>query len=1252
MNSPTLSPSRGAAPPLRAHSAEDTAPTRLAEKALEASPFNFEVCARLIETAQTRGDISRVALLREHAANYCPTTEEFWVNWICEEKEALHEAEAGANPTGNSTAVERRITHLYRRALAAVPTADLWVDYLKFLRQMCMASQIPPAVGALHMRRACETAVRDIGLHTTEGPKVWRFYRNFEQMLLNALLDDAEHRDVTRAAAQAERIRNIFKRQVVLPLAGRQDLLDEYRLFEAELPDDLQAPPEEVEEVERLYEAGSLEWDRRRQLEHDVMVLDDSRLEDIQKLSEAWTAYVKFEKAINIGTPQSAARVSAVYHRACEDLGHVRQDLWQAWARWVILHTSDFNRAAAILNRAVRYHPAHTRLWCMLLSCQGRKRPESPDRVRQTFLRSLQGVQEGDASTMGDRVVSLCVVATDAVMQCVRLAKQRAGAAPATAASETEDAKRETPEDLGDSSATKRAPSPAAPSAPAAPLKASDIAEILRDILGRAETALHDVAATDQQLLRTLGRHRMHVESAVLRDFDATLRTARRLVYTGTGDPRGPWEDAAPENVSTSAADWASAIEALSAVVKGLSEVKKVRRLIRCGERVIKESRSLLLVRWLAFEKVHGDATTLASVQTLVADMGITAPAAPAELQSCSTTPHDEVSESDDQDTASSIILRDPNSDLARTTLDQLRLRREKRRRRLSESESDAGLSDASSDSGSVASYTPLLPHLPPVFKKLKVTPGSFPRDDILAPASRPPRGPETVRPELTAAEIQAIERLTQTTWDGHECHDPAVAPPIPPITSCMSPIRRRRSLSESSTSSISRTSDGPVQSPPLPSATFWDTGCQTASPPESPEDPRVKRARIQREELGEEPPTAAPALPHLAHRGRHHLQRKGSEDVTELLGSTTQSSTMFIKNLDWTVNEKNVKEVLADCPGLLEVRLVRDFRGRSKGFCYVDFETPEAANAAVEKKQGTVLNARPLKIAISAPPQPTYEPKTVFVSNLPPGFLDRGGEEEPFPTREAHLISAIEAAALRSFNEPVRVSELRLPKDEATGQYKGYGYAELPSVEQTAKVLKIPPEELTIPDYPGCFTVAPSVPMKQHRWMLAPENKAMKVEQARRSQIARETPKPQPGTLFVKNLHFKTTEEALKKHFGSVGEVESVYLCRADDGKSKGFGFVKYREERNAFAGLMLNDTTLDGRDIVVSISHRAPTAPKHPPHSKPPEPVSAQPLPGPRPRMGARRREEAPEQEAPATFVESHFQSNAEFRRSLFQQ
>lgn len=161
------------------------------DQILQDNPFDFELCTQLINGFAHLGDEASVTRYREHAASYCPTTEEFWMGWIVDCKEKL----LAALTVADELAWERHIVQLYRGSVAACPSADLWVSYLKFLKQRRAAGTAPggmnraPPISQAHIRRTCESAIRDLGLHGTEGPKIWSFYRHIEQSTLQELFE-------------------------------------------------------------------------------------------------------------------------------------------------------------------------------------------------------------------------------------------------------------------------------------------------------------------------------------------------------------------------------------------------------------------------------------------------------------------------------------------------------------------------------------------------------------------------------------------------------------------------------------------------------------------------------------------------------------------------------------------------------------------------------------------------------------------------------------------------------------------------------------------------------------------------------------------------------------------------------------------------------------------------------------------------------------------------------------------------------
>jgi RNA recognition motif-containing protein len=83
---------------------------------------------------------------------------------------------------------------------------------------------------------------------------------------------------------------------------------------------------------------------------------------------------------------------------------------------------------------------------------------------------------------------------------------------------------------------------------------------------------------------------------------------------------------------------------------------------------------------------------------------------------------------------------------------------------------------------------------------------------------------------------------------------------------------------------------------------------------------------------------------------------------------------------------------------------------------------------------------------------------------------------------------------------------------------------------------------------------------------------------------------------LFIGSLAYATTDDSLKAHFETIGEVASARVVTdRDSGRSKGFGFVEFvNEEDNQKAIDQLDGKELDGRAINVSLARPKEDRPK----------------------------------------------------------
>ncbi len=77
----------------------------------------------------------------------------------------------------------------------------------------------------------------------------------------------------------------------------------------------------------------------------------------------------------------------------------------------------------------------------------------------------------------------------------------------------------------------------------------------------------------------------------------------------------------------------------------------------------------------------------------------------------------------------------------------------------------------------------------------------------------------------------------------------------------------------------------------------------------------------------------------------------------------------LFVGNLSYQTMERDIQDHFAGAGVVLNVNLMLDkFTGRSRGFAFVEFATPEEAQRAVEMFHGKDLGGRALTVNIARP--------------------------------------------------------------------------------------------------------------------------------------------------------------------------------------------------------------------------------------------------------------------------------------------
>lgn len=109
---------------------------------------------------------------------------------------------------------------------------------------------------------------------------------------------------------------------------------------------------------------------------------------------------------------------------------------------------------------------------------------------------------------------------------------------------------------------------------------------------------------------------------------------------------------------------------------------------------------------------------------------------------------------------------------------------------------------------------------------------------------------------------------------------------------------------------------------------------------------------------------------------------KKPTSDVNNL-------NTIIVKNLSYDLNEEKLRETFSKFGNIKDVRLVRKFDGRSKGFCYIEYSSIEEARNAVRNDR-MLIDERPAFISeMNKNPEFRFkndlEKNKLFISKLPP---------------------------------------------------------------------------------------------------------------------------------------------------------------------------------------------------------------------------------------------------------------------------
>ncbi|KAI9903237.1 hypothetical protein N3K66_002589 [Trichothecium roseum] len=168
-------------------------------------------------------------------------------------------------------------------------------------------------------------------------------------------------------------------------------------------------------------------------------------------------------------------------------------------------------------------------------------------------------------------------------------------------------------------------------------------------------------------------------------------------------------------------------------------------------------------------------------------------------------------------------------------------------------------------------------------------------------------------------------------------------------------------------------------------------------------------------------------------------------------------------------------------------------------------------------------------------------------------------------------LAARLRTRELKEFFEKVGpVNEAQIVKDRISQRSKGVGYVEFRSEESVALALQLTGQKLL------------GIPV------IVQVTEAEKNRQARNTESGGHPNSIPFHRLYVGNIHFNVTEQDLQAVFEPFGELEFVQLQKDETGRSRGYGFVQFRDAGQAREALeKMNGFDLAGRPIRVGLGN-----------------------------------------------------------------
>jgi len=319
----------------------------------------------------------------------------------------------------------------------------------------------------------------------------------------------------------------------------------------------------------------------------------------------------------------------------------------------------------------------------------------------------------------------------------------------------------------------------------------------------------------------------------------------------------------------------------------------------------------------------------------------------------------------------------------------------------------------------------------------------------------------------------------------------------------------------------------------------------------------------------------------------------------------------IFVKNLHESIDNKQLYDTFSLFGNILSCKVVSDRENAgSKGYGYVHYETAEAANAAIDKLDGMLIDGQEVQVGhfIGRNQRPGQDDFTnCYVKNVPLDWDDDRLKSE-FSTF-GEIASAAVSKGFRKKQKPEKKEENDVSPDggEETNPEEEDTKEESKGDEESEKKIEsLGFGFVNFVEHDSAASAVECLNGKKYPWTIDGEEveremyvgRAQKKSERDREMRAKfeaqkmdRISKFQGINLYVKNLDDSVTDDMLRYEFSVMGTITSARIMKdmGKDGRSRGFGFVCFSSPEEATRAVNeMNGKLIVNKPIFVALAQR----------------------------------------------------------------